>query len=258
MYSDFDSIKGLLDGFDPATLLPDLQKVFDSLVPLCRIAVLVGPVVLLLLLSAIQANIPTDLFPIRHLAPGIAVFGLSFITLFSATIISRDRTSSLLQRLYTTPMTAVDFIVGYTLPMIPIAVAQCAICYGAAVIIGMPVTGHILWSVLLTVPVSIVFIALGLLCGSVLNDKQVGGICGALLTNLSAWLSGVWFDLDFVGAGFKKVAYCLPFVHAVELQRAVIAGAYGDIFPHLWWVLGYAAALLVLAVLLFLRQMKSQ
>ena len=216
------------------------------------------PLVLLFLLSAIQANVPVALFEIRHLTPGITVFGLSFVTLFSATIISRDRTSSLLQRLYTTPMTPVDFIVGYTLPMIPIAVAQCAICYGAAVIIGMPVTVHILWSILFTVPVSIVFIALGLLCGSVLNDKQVGGICGALLTNLSAWLSGVWFDLDLVGEGFKKVANCLPFVHAVELQRAVIAGAYADIFPHLWWVLGYGIVTTAAAALLFLRQMKKQ
>ena len=46
---DVDSIKALLDGFDPATLLPDLSKVFDSLAPVCRIAVLIGPVVILLL-----------------------------------------------------------------------------------------------------------------------------------------------------------------------------------------------------------------
>ena len=91
-----------------------------------------------------------------------------------------------------------------------------------------------------------------------MNDKQVGGICGALLTNLSAWLSGVWFDLDLVGGAFKKIAYALPFVHAVDMERAVLAGDFAGVFPHLWWVLGYAAALLMLAVLLFLRQMKKQ
>lgn len=46
---DVESIKALLDGFDPATLLPDLSKVFSSLAPLCRIAILAGPVVILLL-----------------------------------------------------------------------------------------------------------------------------------------------------------------------------------------------------------------
>ena len=216
------------------------------------------PLVLILLLSAIQANIPVELFEIQHLTPGITVFGLSFMTLFSATIIAKDRGSSLLQRLYTTPLTPTDFILGYTLPIIPIAVAQCVICYIVAIILGLNVTVHILYSVVCIIPVSILYIALGLLCGSVFTDKQVGGICGALLTNLSAWLSGIWFDLDLVGGVFKKIAYALPFVHAVDMERALLAGNFDGIFPHLWWVLGYAATLLVLAVLLFLRQMKKQ
>ena len=90
------------------------------------------PLVLLVLLSAIQANIPVALFEIQHLTPGITVFGLAFMTLFSATIIAKDRSSALLQRLYTTPMRARDFILGYTLPVLPLALGQCVICYGAA------------------------------------------------------------------------------------------------------------------------------
>ena len=216
------------------------------------------PLVLILLLSAIQANIPVALFEIQHLTPGVTVFGLAFMTLFSATVIAKDRGSSLLQRLYTTPLTPTDFILGYTLPMIPIAIAQCVICYVVAVILGLDITVNILYAVLFIIPVSILYIALGLLCGSVLNDKQVGGICGALLTNLSAWLSGIWFDLDLVGGTFRKVAYALPFVHAVDMQRAVLAGDFNGIFPHIWWVLGYAVSILILAILLFLRQMKKQ
>lgn len=216
------------------------------------------PLILLLLLSAIQANIPVPLFEIQHLTPGIAVFGLSFMTLFSATVIARDRSSCLLQRLYTTPMGPVDFILGYTVPIVPLSMLQSLICYVAAVILGLPVTVNILWAVLFTAPVSLLYIGLGLLCGSVLNDKQVGGVCGALLTNLSAWISGIWFDLELVGGLFKKIAYALPFVHAVELQRAVLAGSFSEIIPHLWWVLGYAIVTLTVAVLLFLRQMKKQ
>lgn len=216
------------------------------------------PMVLILLLSAIQANIPVELFEIQHLTPGITVFGLSFMTLFSATIIAKDRDSSLLQRLYTTPMTSMDFILGYTLPIIPIAVAQSVICYIVAIILGLDITINIVYAVIFIIPVCLLYIALGLLCGSVLSDKQVGGICGALLTNLSAWLSGIWFDLNLVGGVFKKISYALPFVHAVDMQRAVLSGDFGGVFPHLWWVLAYAIALLVLAVLLFLRQMKKQ
>ena len=135
---------------------------------------------------------------------------------------------------------------------------QCLICYAVAVPLGLPVTINILYSVLMTVPVSLLYIAMGLLCGSILTDKQVGGVCGALLTNLSAWLSGIWFDLDLMGGIFQKIAHTLPFVHAVELQRAVIAGNFGEILPHLLWVLGYAIVLMAAAVFLFLRQTKKQ
>lgn len=215
------------------------------------------PLVLIILLSAIQANIPVALFEIQRLAPGITVFGLAFMTLFSATIIAKDRGSSLLQRLYTTPLTAMDFILGYTLPIIPIAVAQCVICYIAAVILGLEITFGILYAVVFIIPVSVLYIALGLLCGSVFTDKQVGGICGALLTNLSAWLSGIWFDLELVGGTFQKIAYALPFVHAVELERAVLNGNFSDVLSHLCWVLAYAVVILAVAVLMFLRQMKK-
>ena len=213
------------------------------------------PIVLILLLSAIQANIPVPLFEIAHLTPGICVFGLSFMTLFSATLISKDRSSSLLQRLYTTPLTPIDFILGYTLPIIPFAVAQGIVCYAVAIILGLKITVNIFFSLLFIIPISILFIALGLLFGSILNDKQVGGVCGALLTNLSAWLSGTWFDLELVGGVFKKIAYALPFVHAVEMERALLSGNFGEIFPHLLWVLGYAVVSLLAAVYFFLRQM---
>lgn len=216
------------------------------------------PVVLILLLSAIQANIPVTLFEIGQLAPGICIFGLSFLTLFSAMLIARDRSSSLLQRLYTTPLTPLDFILGYTLPILPIGLAQTAVCYALALLLGLDVTWNLLPALFAVIPAGLFYICLGLLCGSVFTDKQVGGICGALLTNLSAWLSGVWFDLELVGGAFKKIAYALPFVHAVELERAVLNASYDSLLPHLLWVLGYTLLAAAAAVYAFLRQMKKQ
>mgnify|MGYP000511967937 FL=1 len=216
------------------------------------------PIFLLLLLSAIQANVPVSLFEIDQLAPGIAVFGLAFLTLFSATLVARDRESAFLPRLYTTPLTAADFILGYLLPILPIALLQSLLCYGVAVLLGLSITPRILSALLLILPISLFFISTGLLCGSILNVKQAGSICGALFTNLTAWLSGTWFDLELVGGGFQKVAFALPFVHAAELERAAIHGNTGDILPHLCWVLGYAIAATALAVWFFLRQMKRQ
>ena len=216
------------------------------------------PLVLLLLLSAIQANVPVALFEIDRLTPGITVFGLSFMTLFSATLIARDRESAFLQRLYTTPLTGFDFIFGYMLPMIPIAVGQTIVCYLAAIPLGLTVSINIVYAVLGIIPMAVFNIALGLLCGSILGVKQVGGVCGALLTNLSAWLSGVWFDLKLVGGVFEKIANALPFVHAVEMERALSGGAFESVMAHILPVTVYSILAVVAAMFCFLRQMKRQ
>ena len=216
------------------------------------------PLVLLLLLTTIQKNIPVHLFEIDRLAPGITVFGLSFMTLFSATLVAKDRESALLQQLYTTPLTSVDFILGYMLPLLPIALGQVAICYLLSILLGLTISVNILYAILGILPMAIFNIALGLLCGSVFGVKQVGGICGALLTNLSAWLSGIWFDLELIGGIFEKVANALPFIHAVELGKALLAGNFEVAASHILPVLAYSILVTAAAVACFLRQMKRQ
>jgi len=216
------------------------------------------PLVLLVLLSAIQASIPVNLFEINTLTPGITVFGLSFITLFSATLVAKDRESAFLRRLYTTPLTGFDFIVGYMLSFLPLAVGQTVICYLFAIPLGLTVNANILCAVAGIIPMAIFNIALGLLCGSLLGVKQVGGICGALLTNLSAWLSGVWFDPSLVGGVFNKISNILPFSHAVESEKALFNGNLEDAAVHLLPIIPYILIISAASVMIFLRQMKKQ
>ena len=216
------------------------------------------PLVLLLLLSSLQANIPVSLFEIDTLTPGITVFGLSFMTLFSATLIAKDRESALLQRLYTTPLTGFDFIIGYMLPILPIALGQTVLCYLFAIPFCLRVSIYIVYAVIGSIPMAIFNIALGLLCGSLFGVKQVGGICGALLTNLSAWLSGVWFDLKLVGGFFEKLANALPFVHAAEMEKALFNGDFEMATSHILPILLYSIFTTVVAVFCFLGQMKKQ
>ena len=216
------------------------------------------PLVLLVLLSAIQANIPVGLFEIDNLTPGLTVFGLSFMTLFSATLLAKDRESALLQRLYTSPLSGADFIMGYMLPILPMALGQVLCCYLFAIPLGLTVSVNILYAIVGIIPMAIFNIALGLLCGSLLGVKQVGGICGALLTNLTAWFSGVWFDLELVGGAFRRIAQVLPFIHAAELEKALFSGNVEGVGKHILPVLLYGVFATVVAVACFLRQMKRQ
>ena len=216
------------------------------------------PLVLLLLLSSMQKNLPVSLFEIDTLTPGITVFGLSFMTLFSATLIAKDRESAFLQRLYATPISGVEFILGYMLPMLPIAITQTVICYLFAIPLGLTFSVNVIYAILGIIPMAIFNIALGLLFGSILGVKQVGGICGALLTNLSAWLSGVWFDLKLVGGAFEKIANLLPFLHGAEMEKSLFNGNLESAMLHILPILLYSTFATAVAIVCFLRQMKKQ
>lgn len=218
------------------------------------------PLVLLVLLSAINSSIPQGamtLFNIETLAPGITVFGLSFIALFSSMLISKDRSTSFILRLFTSPIKASEFILGYTLPLIPMTLAQTAICYIASIFFGLEMSMNVVVATLVNIPIALVFIALGLLLGTVLNEKAVGGVCGALLTNLSAWFSNIWFDTTLVGGWFETISNILPFAHAVNASRYAISGEFDKILPELVWVIGYAVVLLVIAIVAFTVKMKK-
>lgn len=215
------------------------------------------PIVLLFLLTLIQSNIPVQQFPIHQLAPGISIFGLSFISLFSGFLIAKDRTSSFMMRLMSSPMKSSNFILGYVLPLIPMAIVQSAICFATAVLLGLPWTPNIILAILINIPTAFIFISIGLICGTFFTDKQVGGLCGALLTNLCAWLSGTWFDVSLVGGTFETIANALPFIHAVNLGKTIVAGNWNNVMPDLLWVLGYAIILTSLSIYFFTKRMKT-
>lgn len=219
------------------------------------------PLILLALLSVINASIPPEanntMFSIESLAPGLAMFGTAFMALFSGTLLSKDRTSSFLMRLFTSPMTSLDFILGYTLPMLVMALAQAAITLLAARIWGLEITITILPAIAVTALTSLLFIGLGLLSGSLMNDRAVGGICGALLTNVAGWLSGVFLPIDLIGGAFKKTADILPFYHSVQATRTVLGGNFEEALPHLTIVLGYSVVIFALAVIVFQRKMSG-
>lgn len=219
------------------------------------------PLLLLILLSVINANIPIEannaMYAIENLAPGVAAFGNVFMAMFSGMLLAKDKTSSFLMRLFTSPMRSFDFILGYTLPMILISAAQSVITFSAALLLGLKFSANILVTLLVLIPNSFLFVGIGLLCGCLLSDKAVGGICGALLTNVAGWLSGVWFPLDLAGSAFKTAASFLPFYHGAEAAKLAAAGQFVSLLPNIAVVLGYAIVIYFLAVIVFKKKMKN-
>lgn len=215
------------------------------------------PLLLLGLMTLIQSSVPVPLFELTSLTPGISVFGLSFFTLFSGSLLAKDRESALLARLSTTPMTTADFLLGYTLPLLPMASMQGCVCYLAALLLGLQPTLRLIPVILSLIPIALLYTSIGLIFGAILSVTQLGFICGGLFINLSAWVSGAWLDLDWMGRGFQCVANLLPFAHIVRLERGILSGeALNSLLPHMLWIVGYTLLTGVLAIGLFQRRVR--
>jgi len=225
--------------------------------PLSLVFCIGVPLVMLVIFSFMQRNMPIEVYTIRNLAPGLAVFSFSFISLFSGMLIAKDRTSSFLTRLFTSPMTSANFITGYSLPLLPLALLQTSVCFITALFFGLEVNLNIIVTVLVMIPTAVMFIGFGLLLGCVFNDKQVGGIASILIM-LVSFFGGMWFDLDIMGSDFKTLANLLPFTHAVEAAKAPIIGIYAGLPIHLLWTLGYAVVIFVLATVVFKGKMQGE
>lgn len=219
------------------------------------------PVVFLLLLSAINSNMPAQAgnsaFSIEVLTPGIAAFSPVFMALFSGMLLAKDRTSSFLMRLFTSPAASADFLFGYTLPMVAVAMVQSFITFLAAIPFGFSFTIHVLPAVIVIIPITLLFTAIGLLCGSIMSDRAVGGVCGALLTIVAAWFSGIWFPLDLIGGAFKTISEILPFYHAAQAASAAVKGDFTKVFPHTAIVLAYVVVLFAITIFIFMKKMRS-
>lgn len=224
--------------------------------PLTLLFGIVLPIIIMCLFSIMQKNMPFDLYSIESLTPGVIVFSFSFITLFSGMLIGKDKSSSFLMRIFASPMSASDYMIGYALPLLPVAILQIVICFISAFFLGLSFNANVLGVVILLIIIAMLYIGFGLLLGTYFTDKQVGGIF-AIFVNLTAWLSGTWFKLDMIGGAFKTIAYALPFAYAVDATRFALSGEYGDLVVPLLWVVGYTIIIFVIAVLGFKRKMKS-
>ena len=190
------------------------------------------------------------------LVPGIAVFGFTFLVMFSAVVLARDRESALLSRLLSAPLKPRDFILSYSLPYIPVVILQMALCFGIGALLGLEMLGNAGLAFLILLVMGIGCVELGMILGLLFTANQVSGVGSAIIT-LVALLGGIWIDLGTIGGVFYGVGNALPFAHAINGARDVMAygAGFSGIATDFYWVLGYTIVFFVLGIFLFRRRM---
>lgn len=237
------------------------RRVFLELIrdPLSYVFALGFPIVMLVVMTLVNSSIPAEagmkIFELESLAPAVYIFGLTFVMLFDALLLSKDREEAFLIRLYTSPMRDGEFIVSYIFPTLVLAVLQGIITFLSALIIslgsggGFSVVGA-LASIVVSVPSAVLMILLGLFFGCLFNEKAAPGISSVVISAASL-LGGIWMDIEAMGGVWMKICSILPFYHAVKSARMAYSLDFSGIFVHVSVTAVYCAVLLLADVLLF-------
>lgn len=248
-------------------ILTFARRVFLELVrdPISYIFALVLPLVMLVIMTLVNRSIPAEaamtLFEPASLTPGIAVFGLTFLMLFTAILLAEDRDGQFLVRLSVSPMRAGEFLLGYTIPVLVLAVLQGGISYAAGFLLSVlqgemfPAAGMFA-AIVLSLPSAVFFIALGFLFGCLFGSKSAPGIASMVIT-AATLLGGIWMDVDMMGGVCLDICRALPFYHAVRSARMALCCDFDGIFEHVIVVALYAAVMCVLSSLVFVKKRKN-
>lgn len=223
--------------------------------PLSLIFEILLPLFLLFIFK--QINIPEETFNLENFTPGIIIFGFSFITLFTATLVAKDRTTSLLIRLGTSPMKPSDYILGYILSLMPIIIIQDILFFLAAILLGLSFSINIIYAILISIIISILFITLGILIGSLVSEKATGGV-GSIIVQLVCFTSGMYFPKELIGNTFSKICELLPFESSLNIIKGILNNNLGIIdTKNIIVFLTYTILTIIISFIVFKKKMTS-
>lgn len=204
-----------------------------------------------------QINIPNESYELHNFTPGIVVFGFSFITLFTAMLVSKDRTSSLLIRLGISPMKPIEYILGYMLSIIPLILIQNVLFFILAIALGLSFSINIIWAILISIVVAILFIAIGIILGSLFSEKASSGI-SSIVVQLVCFTSGMYFPRELLGDVFSRICEYLPFESCVTIIKGVMNANLESItIRNIIFFSIYTILALIISILIFKEKMIS-
>lgn len=232
--------------------------------PLSWIFCLGFPIVMLVLMNVINNSIPAEagmtLFEIQSLAPGVMIFGLTFIMLFACLLIAGDRSEAFLLRIFTSPMKSSDYITGYILPLVVLSFGQVIITLVASLVLAA-ISGisldipNMLFSVVTAIPSVLMFIGFGLLFGTLFNKNAAPGL-SSIIISFSGMLGGIWMDVDAIGGTLADICRALPFYHCVKSARLAFDGDFSGSIAESGIVLIWAVIVVSVSILVFKKKMR--
>lgn len=203
-----------------------------------------------------QFKIPNEVYNIENFTPGIIIFSLSFITMFTSLLVAKDRSTSLTTRLGVSPMKSIDYILGYSISVLPIVLIQNILFFITAILLGLNFSINIIYTILVSIPISLLFISLGILIGTITTEKSSSGV-SSIVVQLVAFTSGMYFSTDMVGNTFSTICKILPFQSTLNITKGILNNNNTNILSNIIIVLIYTILVIILTIILFKKKMIS-
>jgi ABC-2 type transport system permease protein len=209
--------------------------------------------------NALPIHVENQIDYIDFIGPGIITFGLLILIPTAARPIVRDKERGFMARLLTTPTRPLDFILGYSLSMVVITIAQIVIFIFGAWAMGMDIIGNLGLAFLVFFLTGLCSVGIGMVIASLSKSENQAEPLAWIFSMPLAMLSGCWFSIEMMPSYIRAVAFAFPYAHTVEAARGVLIRGVGleAVSYDLLFLVGWAVAIFAIGVVLFRRSMRS-
>lgn len=192
---------------------------------------------------------------IDFLLPGIVAMAIMQMAVFSVAFVFVDyKEKGILKRLLATPMKPYQFVTANVITRLLVALLQTAVLIALGVLIYHSHVYGSYWLVLLIAILGgIMFLGLGFTISGIAKTVDAVPAIANLIVFPMLFLGGVFFPTNAMPDWLQHIVKYLPLSYFSNALREVMANGAGFsvIASDVYWMAGWAAVLIVLAVFTF-------
>jgi ABC-2 type transport system permease protein len=159
---------------------------------------------------------------VNYFNPGIVIFGLMVLIPTAGGMITHDKERGFMERLLTTPVSSMQILFGYSLPLFIVALIQIAIYVGVGFALGMTVYGSIILLFVVYILTALWCIGIGMIISAWAKREDQAEPFSWIFMIPIAMISGLWFPIEEMHPVVKSIANMFPSKYSIDAARALV------------------------------------
>lgn len=205
----------------------------------------------------IRAWYNPDLVTAYHVVPGLIGIILTMtMTNITAMAIVKEREMGTMEQLTTTPLRAIEIVVGKIVPYILVGYAQVTVALLLGILLfHVPIRGSLALLYALCSLQVLSYLSVGLLISTVAKSQQQASQMGFLIFLPNMLLAGFMFPREGMPPWAQTVGQFLPLTYFLKIVRGIIMKGLG--FEHLVQYVVPMLVIMVVVIMVAVRRLKT-